>query len=214
MFKKITILITLMLLFAGCGSDKLVGDWKAWRGNPLSNNSQLYVLHIDKSDNGIYPITQERLYYEHNVIWRNMKNGKQVVTNQNNDEILNAKEAITGNPNKMRMAFEDRYGDPKPKWTGIPLKIAQKYTRDGSKGRGKINKDNLPLKDGKLLFNNLYYEKTDKAGIDKEMADWKERLKKLVGKEITSKVQNVDGELKSVITKVTIVENGKEEVFE
>ena len=46
------------------------------------------------------------------------------------------------------------------------------------------------------------------------MADWKERLKKLVGKEITSKVRNVDGELKSVIAKITIIENGKEEIFE
>ena len=46
------------------------------------------------------------------------------------------------------------------------------------------------------------------------MANYKEQLKKLVGKEITSSVRNVDGKLKSVITKVTIIENDKEEVFE
>ena len=78
----------------------------------------------------------------------------------------------------------------------------------------QVYKDKFPLKDGKLLFNNLYYEKTDKAGIDKEMANYKEQLKKLVGKEITSQVNNVDGKLKSIITKVTIIENGKEEIFE
>lgn len=153
-------------------------------------------------------------YYSHE--WSGNKgDGKKVLTTAY-DEVLNAKEAINGNPDKMRLAFQDKYGTPKPKWTGVPLKIAQKYKRGGRKYKDvwQFNMDNLPLKDGKLLFNNLYYEKTDKAGIDKEMANYKEQLKKLVGKEITSQVNNVNGKLKSIITKVTIIENDKEEVFE
>lgn len=213
MFKKITILIALMLIFAGCGGDKLVGDWKVWRGSALDGSPELFILHIDKSDNGIYLITQERQYYRHE--WSDANNNKQILTTDY-DEVLNAKEAINGNPNRMRLAFEDIYGAPKPKWTGVPLKIAKRYKRGGTKYKDiwQVDKGNLPLKDGKLLFNNLYYEKTDKAGIDKEMANYKEQLKKLVGKEITSSVRNVDGKLKSVITKVTIIENDKEEVFE
>ena len=214
MFKKITILIVLMLMFSGCGSDKLVGDWKTWGRSAFDGSPELFILHIDKSDNGIYLSTQEYQCYSHESS-SDRKTKNQVLTTAR-DEVLNAKEAINGNPNKMRLAFQDKYGTPKPKWTGIPLKIAQEYKRGGRKYKDvwQFNMDNLPLKDGKLLFNNLYYEKTDKAGIDKEMANYKEQLKKLVGKEITSQVNNVDGKLKSIITKVTIIENGKEEIFE
>ena len=147
MFKKITILIALMLIFAGCGSDKLVGDWKTWGRSAFDGSPQLFILHVDKSDNGIYLITQEYQCYSHE--WSGNKgDGKKVLTTAY-DEVLNAKEAINGNPNKMRLAFQDKYGTPKPKWTGVPLKIAQRYKRDGSKYKDvlQVYKDKFPLKD-------------------------------------------------------------------
>ena len=216
MFKKITILIALMLIFAGCGSDKLVGDWKVWRSGVFGDGRELYIVHIEKSDNGTYLLTQERQYYSHEGSRDSNKKGQVLTRGILGDEVLNAKEAISGNPNRMRLAFDDKYGPPRPKWTGIPLKIAQRYKRGGTKYKQilQLYKENLHLNDVKLIFNNMYYEKTDKAGIDKEMANYKEQLKKLVGKEITREVSNVDGKLKAVITKVTIIENGKEEVFE
>ena len=221
MFKKITILIALMLIFAGCGSDKLVGDWKVWRSGVFGDGRELYIVHIEKSDNGTYLLTQERQYYSHEGSRDSNKKGQVLTRGILGDEVLNAKEAISGDPRKMRLGGmqlfgDEKYGPPRPKWTGIPLKIAQRYKRGGTKYKQiwQLYKENLPLKDGKLIFNNMYYEKTDKAGIDKEMANYKEQLKKLVGKEITREVSNVDGKLKAVITKVTIIENGKEEVFE
>ena len=43
MFKKITILIALMLIFSGCGSDKLVGDWKIWGRSAFDGSPELFI---------------------------------------------------------------------------------------------------------------------------------------------------------------------------
>ena len=215
MFKKIAILIALMLMFAGCGSDKLVGDWKVWRSGVFGDGQDLYIVHIEKSDNGTYLLTQERQYYSHESGRDRNKKGQVLTTGR--DEILNAKEAIAISKDSYGFHPSWRFaGDTPPKWTGVPLKITKRYKRGGTKYNqiSQFNKENLPLKDGKLIFNNMHYEKTDKDGIDKEMANYKEKLKKLVGKETTCKVSYVEGEMKADITKVTIIENGIEEVFD
>ncbi len=104
----------------------------------------------------------------------------------------------------------------KPNWTGKTLKTAKIYERNDRKFKEvyQFHKDNLPLKDGKLLLDNAYYVKTDKAGIDKAMAEWKDRLKKQVGQETVATVDYKNKNLKTIIARVTIRENGKEEVFE
>ena len=78
----------------------------------------------------------------------------------------------------------------------------------------KIKKDAITLKDGKLLYDNDFYEKSDKAKIDKAMSDWKELLKKDLGKEMIVSVPHVTEKVNAVIAKVIIKENGKEEVYE
>ena len=199
----------MLLMAAGCGGDNLKGDWKAWGKSAYDGSPLIRILHIDKADNGVYLITQEEQYYEHKLPKDWHVQSEKFMHIIGYDEIINHKEAFTW---KKRRVF--RGSDPY--WTGTPLKIAKIYERKGRKYKDvwQANKDNLPLKDGKLLFNNTYYEKTDTAGIDKAMSEWKEKLKKQVGQEIVSDVDLRNKQLKTIIARVTIIENGKKEVFE
>ena len=206
----------MIILVAGCGGDKLIGDWmtygKGYRERPL-----IYILHIEKSDNGIYLISREDMSYQYEWAKDWSTGGREKQFTSTYDEILNSKEAFVWK--KSRQILMGPNLGYEVSWNGTPLKIAKIYKRKDSKDKNIIRarEENLPLKDGKLLFGNAYFEKTDKAGIDKAMANWKEDLKKEVGKEIVCTGKNADldrTKMKGIIARVTIIENGKEEVFE
>lgn len=210
--KKILLVIMsvlVMAIMAGCGGDPIVGDWM-YKGKSLWDGSEiLFVFHIEKLDNGNYIIKPEHLSYRHDY-------ANSLVASENDmlgkDAILNSKEAF--------VPSREIFGYTYYKWNGTPVKFGRKYVYSSSKGDviNNAKKEDIPIKDGKLVLNYggkaATYEKADKAKIDKAMSDWKESLKKEVGKEFTFNKAYVDPKtVKGQIAKVVIVENGKEEVF-
>lgn len=212
MFKRFILsLLTMFIMIGltGCGGDTIKGDWFTWGKSGYDGSPLIRILHIDKADNGSYLITMEEQRYEHKSAKKSYyMNNENLVHTTENDEVLNHKEALTW----KRFSFFTA----EISWNGTPLKLAKIYERKENKYQQvwQANKENLPMKDGKLLFKNAYYEKADKQKIDKVMADWRDKLKKQVGQETVCDINNRNKKLKAITTKVTIIENGKEEVFE
>lgn len=100
-------------------------------------------------------------------------------------------------------------------WNGTPLKLARKYKWDYTKYEKtlQIKKEDLSLKDGKLYYQGAVFEKTDEKKLGKIKEEWKNKLIGQLGKETKISVNGLKGAT-AVPTKITIVENGKEEVFE
>lgn len=206
--KKIFLVIMsvlVMAVMAGCGSDKLVGDW-IFKGKDIAlGGESLEIIHIEKSDNGKYLLTRESKAYRQEYAYIATTSLEKLALGK--DATLNAKDAFSW---KHKL-----FGLVDGIWNGTTLKLERKYKLYTSKDDrvGQLNKEDFTMKDGKLLFFNNYYEKVDKAKIDKVMSDWKESLKKEVGMEQERNVPNIKVKVKTVIARVTIVENGKEEVF-
>ena len=166
------------------------------------------ILHIETADNGGYLVSSDTRYYRH-------KRGRQNTTDATNkepggDEILNFKESFK--KVRVKLSFFEKF-----QWNGNPLKIMRKYEWQEIKdnARVKVSKDVFALKDGKLILHGVTYEKTDKNQLEKLKATWKDNLKKQVGKEIEiGFYDSIDNYYKATVSKVIIVENGKEEVFE
>lgn len=210
---KIAVIIFSILavfMMAGCGGDPLVGDWmykgkSAWYGSDV-----LYVFHIEKLDNGNYTITPAHRVYEQAYASelapsRNDMYGK--------DALMNTKEVFVPGRKLFGTTFY--------KWNGTPVKMGRKYVLNVLKGNviNNAKKEDIPMKDGKLVLKvdsqTVTYEKVDKEKINKAMSDWRESLKKDLGKEVVFRFGFVEAkEIKGVISKVIIEENGKKEVLE
>ncbi len=213
MLKKFLIVIMsflVLLSVVGCGGDNLTGLWMTKGQSGFKNREVIDILHIDKADDGkSYLISMEYQSYQPVDPKGWYIRNETAMHTEEHDEVINNKEAFTWKKRPLHWGYEAQ-------WTGVPLKIAKIYERKDKKFKEVLQcrKEELPLKDGKLLFNNASYVKTDKAGLDKVMADWKERLKKQVGEETVATVDYKNKNLKTIIARVTIREDGKEEVFE
>ena len=209
----------MSLLIAGCG-DSFEGDWMK-----MVNKNNYYILHISKADIGGY-----LLEVEHRVLFKNPtpkgfypETDRKTTANlrtRHGEGILNTKEAFTWERPELSI-----FGRLEPRWNGTPLKLLQQYDYKEQKDNiiQQISKDALAVKDGKLIWQGTVYEKTDKSKMDKIFADLKSELKKQLGTEVeiilpgAAPVGIDDGrpkKCKGLITKIVIVSNGKEEVFE
>ena len=198
--------VLVLLMVAGCGEDKVAGDWLYKGKNKALGGESVFVLHIEKADNGDYLLTREVKSYRRDYYYLGPRSLDEFVIAK--DGALNSKEVFTWK--------KGYFGMVSGKWNGNILKLGRKYELSIFKNNNveKIKKDEITLKDGKLLYDNDFYEKSDKAKIDKAMSDWKELLKKDLGKEMIVSVPHVTEKVNAVIAKVIIKENGKEEVFE
>ena len=210
MKKKLLLLVVIvmsMLVLAGCGSEKYVGDWIFKGKNMVVGGDELKIIHIEKADNGKYVLSGESRAYRQDYVYTIDRDTKEKIA-VGKDGAINAKDVFT---------WRDKYfGMVEGTWNGQPLKLRRIYKLHVNKPSniGSVTKEQFTLKDGKLLFFNNFYEKADKTKIDKLMSDWKENLKKEVGAEREQEIFSVKGKVKTVIAQVIIKENGKEEVFE
>lgn len=203
----VTLCVMGCLFTAGCG-DEIKGDWIKITQSAMDGTEQATILHIETADNGDYLLSTSTRYYKH-------KSGNQNTTSAydkepGGDEIINFKDSFT--KTRVQLSLFEKF-----KWNGNPLKIMRKYEwRDiKDNARIKMPKDVFAVKDGKLILQGDTYEKTDKNKLEKLKVYWKDNLKKQIGKEIKIKIfDSVDSYYKATVSKIIIIENGKEEIFE
>ena len=167
------------------------------------------ILHLEAADSGGYIATFEQRGYE------TVKGDNSFdLYASDHSHILNIDESFEKDGEISMFMFASGY-----KWNGTTLKTTQKYKWRASKNGTpyQLKKEDMSLKDGKLYFHGNVYEKTEENKLAKMKEDWKNKLKSQVGKEIKIDAIHRLGSIKNVTAvpvKVTIVENGKEEVFE
>lgn len=218
MLKKImlvTMAIFMLLMTAGCGDD-FKGDWMRTIRN--GNETKFHILHLSKADTGGYVLEQEfKTFKKTNakgyIAVPASRTGKDVrnVSTGDGDGILNTEEVFTWKREWLAVWAT-------PTWNGKPLKLVRQYEYNETVMSDvyQFKKEELALKDGKLVLGGRIYEKTDKAKVDKLIADYKANLKKQIGTETTVEVSGCkQNPLKAVLSKIVIVTNGKpEEVLE
>ena len=225
MLKKVLLVmmaVVMLLLTAGCGDD-FKGDWV--RTIRSGKTTQFHILHLGKADNGDYVVEQEfktfvkteadgfsePRHFVFGVNKRDVGDGK--LRTEDGDGILNFNEAITWKKEGQGLMSVEY-----PFWNGTKVKLLRQYKYDEAKASEvyKFKKEELTLKDGKLVLEKIIYKKTDKSKVDKMISDYKDNLKKQIGTEVNAQL---DGSSKinfvGVITKILIVKNGQEkEVLE
>lgn len=221
MLKKImlTVMATVMLLLtAGCG-DEYKGDWMRTTKN--GDEMRVQILHLGKADSGKYLLEQEFKTFKktdvkgfEDVPYSYLNRGTPDFDNaktKDGDGILNTKEIIIWKPTGFGAWLQ-------PNWTGTKLKLLRQYKFEETKVSDvyQLKKEELALKDGKLVLGKGIFEKTDKAKVDKMVSDYKESLKKLIGAEVDTEISNLKPkQVKGIITKIIIATDGqKDEVFE
>ena len=214
--------LAMLVLSAGCGDD-FKGDWMQTIRN--GEKTQFHILHLGKAESGDYVLEQELktfqrtaadgygtpITYLFSVDKKSFTNGK--IKTKDGDGILNLNEA-TGwrKEGKGLMALEY------PFWNGTKLKLLRQYKYNETKVNDvyMFKKEDLTLKDGKLVLGGRLYEKTDKSKVEKMVSGYKDTLKKQIGTEVNVVVPGFkEDQVKGVITKILIVKNGQEkEVLE
>ena len=213
--------LAMLVLSAGCGDD-FKGDWMQTIRD--GEKIQYHILHLGKADNGDYVVEQEfktfqrttadGYQYPHNLYaFQTNKESYNNLKTKGGDGVLNSQEVITWKK-RGNQFFSTDYAT----WNGTKLKLLRQYKYNETKANDvyKFKKEDLTLKDGKLVIGGRIYEKTDKSKVEKMVNEYKDTLKKQIGTEVNVVVPGFKEEqMKGVVTKILIVKNGQEkEVLE
>ncbi len=214
--------LVMLVLTAGCGDD-FKGDWM--RTIREGDTTQFYILHLGKADSGDdYVVEQEfRTFQKTSADGYNYPKGVFAFERNRNsynnlktkagDGVLNSQEVIA-----WQQRGKGYFAREEPVWNGTLLKLLRQYKYNEAKSSDvyKFRKEELTLKDGKLVLGGKIYEKTDKSKLDKMVNEYKDNLKKQIGTELSVVVPGFrEEQMKGVITQILIIKNGQErEVLE
>ena len=213
--------LAMLVVSAGCGDD-FKGDWMQTIRD--GEKVQFHILHLGKADSGEYVLEQEFRTFQRTsadgynypkgiFAFERNRNSYNNLKTKAGDGVLNSQEVIT-----WQQRGKGYFVREEPVWNGTKLKLLRQYKYNETKANDvyKFKKEDLTLKDGKLVLGGRLYEKTDKSKLEKIVNEYKDTLKKQIGTEVNVVVPGFkEDQMKGVVTKILIVKNGQEkEVLE
>lgn len=206
MLKRFLLMILslcMAFVMVGCGNS-VKGLWMTKEISNFDKSEIISLLDIDTADNGDYLIKHRARHFRH-ISTPNSNKVTATASITTDDEILNEAETITYVPGSWGQYT----------WNGQDVKIAVrfKWEVDDAKNTVRVPKQDIAIKDGKLVYYGKTYTKIDQKELEKMKEDWKNRLKSHLGQKVRRLVHGC-GYVQARISKVIIIDNGKETVYE